>query len=142
MTQLWRDVHPEGEAEHAKHVRIATLVNPLGGLEPSAREDLSRTATCTNIRSGSMTSTSWKSQAYKTTRRERDQVPHSRSARGIDSLISDARVTAETQQVQFSQQDCELDILVVVRRQASFSQTVSGSPAVAVHRQELRAIHG
>ena len=32
----------------------------------------------------------------------RDQVPHSTSTRGIDSLISDARVTAETQQVQFS----------------------------------------
>ena len=30
MTQLWRDVHPEAEAEHARHVRIHTLVNPLG----------------------------------------------------------------------------------------------------------------
>ena len=33
--------------------------------------------------------------------RDRDQVPHSRSAQGIDSLISDARVTAETQLVAF-----------------------------------------
>ena len=32
----------------------------------------------------------------------RDQVPHSRGARGIDSHISDARVAAETQLAQFS----------------------------------------
>ena len=57
----------------------------------------------------------------------RDQVLH--SVRGVDSLFFDARVTAETQQVQFS------------NKLTSWTRLL-GSPAATVHRQELRAIRG
>ena len=74
---------------------------------------------------GNVDDTSWKSLAYKTTRRRTHNDVHpveseikfltAEAPEGVDSLIFDARVTAETQQVQFSKQGCELDKPVVVR---------------------------
>ena len=90
---------------------------------------------------GYVEDTSWESQAHKTTRRrthldgapgrEQEQVPHSRSARRTSPCEDSAGAVLE--------QGCEP---VVVRRQALMAQTVLGSPAVAVHRQERRVIRG
>ena len=55
--------------------------------------------------------------------------------RGVDSLIFDARVTAETQQAQLSNEVASSTMRNDRRR---WTQTQLGSPAVVAHRQDNR----
>ena len=69
--------------------------------------------------------------------RERDQVPHSRSSRGVHSLIFHARVNRTLRRLNRHSSRTRLRP-VAVKRRAPMAQAVLGSPAVAVHRRGRR----